>query len=245
MAVNPFFNELTFGPEQGLLDDLNREAIEIHGFDCKYLPKKLRDEDLILNEDPQAYFDQALQTTFYLKNAGGFEGPGNFLSVMGVEIRDQITLTVHLNTFREEVGSLSDFRGGLVQRPREGDLIFFPQNQKLFEIVWVQKFDVFFQLGTIYTLDLTCQLVEASTQDISVGIPAIDSSVSGLSEGLYDWALLAEDGAVFLAEDGAVLEVEQWDPRKIDPFDQGEDFDRMEDSVFDFSETDPFAEGRY
>jgi hypothetical protein len=245
MAVNHYFNELTFGPEQGLIDDLNVEAISIHGWDAWFLPRKLRNEDGVLNEDSQSYYDQYMVTTFYLKNAEGFQGPGTFLSSMGLEIRNQITLTVSLTTWSDEVGPLSDFRGGTTDRPREGDLVWFPQNQKLFEIVFVEKHDVFFQLGRIYTVDLTCQLMEWTGQEFNTGIAAIDNIQKTLSEDLFDWALLAEDGAVLLHEDGAAVMLEEYETTKIDPFDQKDAFQDLGSDIFDFTETDPFSEGRF
>lgn len=245
MAVNPYFNELTHGPEQGLIDDLNIEAISIYGWDSYYLPRKLRAEDQILNEDSQSYFDQALVTTFYLKNFDGFQGQRDLLSTMGLEIRDQITLTVSLTTFAEEIGPLSDDRGGTVARPREGDLIWFPQNQKLFEITFVEKFNEFFQLGRIYTCDLTCQLLEWSGQVFETGVPEIDAIGNRVSTDLLDWNLLAEDGASLLAEDGAYLMLEEYQSEVLNPFDQTEELADEASDIFNFDENDPFSDGPY
>ena len=47
-----------------------------------------------------------------------------------------------------------------IQRPREGDLIYFPLGRRLFEIKYVEHEQPFYQLGTNYTYELQCELFE-------------------------------------------------------------------------------------
>ena len=41
-------------------------------------------------------------------------------------------------------------------RPNEGDLIFFPLNEKLYEIKFVEHEEIFYPHGKLYTYDLSC-----------------------------------------------------------------------------------------
>ena len=46
----------------------------------------------------------------------------------------------------------------LSSRPREGDLVFFPLGQRLFEIKFVEHEEPFYQLGSNYVYKLKCEL---------------------------------------------------------------------------------------
>ena len=47
-----------------------------------------------------------------------------------------------------------------IQRPREGDPIYFPLGRRLFEIKYVEYEQPFYQLGKGYTYELQCELFE-------------------------------------------------------------------------------------
>ena len=57
----------------------------------------------------------------YIKNVDGFEGENTFVSNFGLEVRDQITLTVSRRRF-EELNFEGDNRD---KEPKSGDLIYF------------------------------------------------------------------------------------------------------------------------
>jgi len=170
----------------------------------------------------------------------GFEGQGNFMSKFGLEIRDQITMTASDTIFQQDVGMAEE-----ITRPNEGDLIYFPLNKKVFKISYVEKFNVFFALGSTPSFDLTCQLYEYSGEKFDTGIPDIDSIQTLLSENLRDWAIMSEDGSPFMTEDGNYLVLEQYQEDKIDAFDQGDKIQTEADKVVNFDQNDPFAEGLY
>ena len=54
-------------------------------------------------------------------------------------------------------------------RPNEGDLIFFPLNEKLYEIKFVEHEEIFYPHGKLYTYDLTCELFQYSSQQLDTG----------------------------------------------------------------------------
>jgi len=168
MVVNRFFNKFNRSSEQSLINQLNIEAIQIHGRDYYYLPREHRKLDLIYGEDVLSKFSKYFEIEMYLKSVNGFDGDKDFLSKFGLEIRDQVTLTVSKTRF-EEV--LEDVRN----RPMEGDLIFFPFNSGLFEVKFVENQSVFYQNGELYVYELKCEAYQFSHEDFSTGIEEIDS----------------------------------------------------------------------
>lgn len=237
---NPYFDNFNNSDEQFLHDGLIQESIEIFGEGMYYLPRRPYNLDLIYLEDDQDYFDTIYLSTFYIKNVDGFEGQGNFLSKFGLEIRDQITLVVSNTIFSEDVGAAENF-----PRPREGDVIYFPLNGKMFEIVFVDKFTMYFPLGASPSYSITCQLFEYKGEKFLTGNPLIDKIEVLLSEDLYDWALQTEDGLALLLENSDVLVVEEYAEVAMDAMDQTVPIQSLSDSILDFTETDPYSEGTF
>lgn len=238
--TNPFFNTSNNTMEQNLLNGIVVESIQIMGQDVYYLPRRTFNLDKLYTEDPSNYFDTAYPTTMYLKNVEGFQGMGNFLSKFsgGLEIRDQCTWTVANNQFQDDVGILENFT-----RPREGDLVFFVQNQKLYEIVFTEKFNMFYPLGGLYSYDMTCQLYEYSGQPFTTGIPGIDAIQARLSEDYFDYGWLNEDGSNLLQQSSDVVLLETYSDTTQDPLDETDEISKEASAFLDFTEKDPFSEG--
>ncbi len=160
MATNVFFNNYQRFSEQELIDDLVIESIKQYGVDVIYISRAIKGRDVIFNEDDFPEYNETFEFEVYVKNNEGFEGEGDFLSKFGLQIRDQLTLTVANRTFERyvtrEVVELI--------RPREGDLIYFPLNEKIFEIKYVEHESVFYQMGKTQVFDMTCELIEYSNQ---------------------------------------------------------------------------------
>lgn len=237
MGRNAFFNVANSQLEQTFFNGLQVESIETYGLQFMYLPRRTYSLDILLTEDPQHYFDTAYDTCLYVKNAQGFEGKGHFLTQVtgGLELRDSLTLVIATQAFMDDVGFEEDFT-----RPREGDLIYFQEHNKLFEITFVQKYRLFYPLGALFTYDLNCELFEYSAQKFSTGIRAIDSIQTNLTEDFFDWAILCEDGRTMVTEDGAVVLREIYQPESILPLDQTDYIRTTADADLDFTERSPF-----
>ena len=138
MATNFYFNNFTNSMEQQLIEDLIIESIKVYGHDVWYVNRSITAKDEILNEDDLSVFDQAYMIEMYIKNVEGFEGEGDFLSKFGLQIRDSITFTVAIRSFNQEVGFHTED-----VRPIEGDLIYFPLNNKVFKIMHVEHEAIF------------------------------------------------------------------------------------------------------
>jgi hypothetical protein len=218
MATNTFFtNYNRYGNEANLLDDLVIESIRIYGVDTVYLTRSLQAVDEILNEDDLSIFNAAYEMEMYVKSVDGFASEGDFLSKFGLTIRDQVTFTVANRTFERYATRVDPTK----IRPNEGDLIYFPMNQKFFKIMHVEHESVFYQMGALNVFDLKCELFEYSNERFETGRQEIDTYYDGIKT----------EGVSTLEE----LNV-------IDPIAKNIFFDEEADSIIDFSQIDPFSE---
>lgn len=217
MATNVFFNNYGASQEQYLIEDLIIESIKMYGQDVYYINRTLGAEDRILREDDLPTFDAAYQMEMYIKNIDGFEGDGDFLSKFGLEIRDEITFTLARRIFEQEV-TLNETKNN----PYVGDLIYFPLNNKIFEIKFVEHESIFYQMGALQVYDIRCDLFEYSGEKFSTGITDIDTKFNQI---------------VFTSND-AIANVES-----VDTLARNFSIESEADGIIDFSEADPFSEG--
>jgi len=141
------------------------ESIKIHGIDVQYLPREIQKIDSLFKDVEVSQFTTTHEIEMYIDSYEGFAGEGDFLSKFGVEIRDTLELTVMVNRFN----TLN------LGRPKEGDLIFFPFNKQLFEVMFVEDEQIFYTLGERFVYRLKLELFEYSNQIINTGIEDIDS----------------------------------------------------------------------
>ena len=247
MATNVFFNNFQSSQEQLLIENLIIESIKIYGHDVYYLPKTLVAKDSIYSEDTLSEYKSAHFIDMFIKNVDGFAGDGDFISKFGLEIKDRVTFSVARRTFNDDVGSEID-----IDRPREGDLIYFPLNKKIFEIKFVEHEAIFYQLGALQMYDVICELFSYGSEKFSTGITDIDdlyvtADMLGTitSTALSNFAIQTEELNPYnlLDESGYLLVDEQYESF-IDDGDATEIEDEA-DTFIDFSEIDPFAERAY
>ena len=96
-----------------------------------------------------------------------------------MSLRDEVTLTISKERFEEFIAPFmnADDDIELSSRPREGDLVFFPLGQRLFEIKFVEHEEPFYQLGNTYVYKLKCELFEYEDEVIDTSIDIIDTQV--------------------------------------------------------------------
>lgn len=239
MATNFFFNNFQSSQEQNLIADLVIESIRIYGLDCWYIPKRIVNKDNIYGEDALSEYNLSYMVEMYVKNVEGFAGEGDFLSKFNVEIRDQMTLTIARRVFEDEV---QHYETGYT-RPREGDLIFMPLNNKVFQIKFVEHEPVFYQMGALQMYDLKCELFEYSNEIINTGFDVIDNLQSKYSDAMNTFAITTEDGLEIKMEDGYSLIREEFDLEVQDVLSDNFDVQTESDDFLDFTEADPFSEG--
>ena len=168
MAQNPFFKDNN--NEQTLIEDLTIETIKSMGRDMYYIPRSKVNKDDLFGEDPTNVFRNAYEFEMYILSIDGFEGEGDIISKFGVEVRDKVRLLISRKRFEQEV-STQDVS---IERPKEGDLIYFPLSGGIFEINFVEHENPFYQLGKLYTYALDCDLFTYSHEEFETGVSDID-----------------------------------------------------------------------
>jgi hypothetical protein len=240
LTTNFYFNNFSNSQEQLLIEDLVMESIKVYGHDLYYCPRTIIAKDDIYGEDTLSEYKTAYFIDMYIKNVDSYEGDGNFLSKFNLEIRDQMTLTVSVRNFLNEIGSLEN-----IERPREGDLIYIPMLDRLWVVKYVNKNAVFYQMGAIQMYDLVCEMFEYSSERFSTGIEAIDSIEKDLSLDATEYALLTQDGFIITDQDGyqIVQSGYNFEEQARDPYEDNTEFQLEGDAILDWSQIDPFSEG--
>ena len=199
MAVNPYFNKRTVSSEQNLVQDLVDEAIQIHGIDMVYIPRTLVNEDELFGEDRLPKFENGKSIEMYIENFEGFEGEGEVMTQFGLEIKDNLELTVSRRRFLETFASEN------YTYPREGDLIYFPSNSALFEIDFVEREYNFFSFGKTFAYQLKCSAFKYSGGDFDTGFDVIDGVTSAAMDKLFTITTGSGTGGEFIDGERANL----------------------------------------
>lgn len=172
MPTNVYFNHAVQS-EQDLHEDLVVESLRFYGHEVFYLPRTIVDEDELFGEDTSSKFGDAYAVEMYIENTEGFEGEGDLLSKFGVEVRDQATFVLSRRTWQRFISL--DQNLATTTRPQEGDLIYFPLGNQVFEIRFVEHENPFYQLGKLNVFKLQCETFEYSHEEIDVGIAELDN----------------------------------------------------------------------
>lgn len=219
MAKNFYFENYSNSMEQDLIENLIIESIKIHGIEVYYMPRKIEAKDDLLNEDDLSTFNDAYLVEMYIRNIDSFEGEGDFLSKFGLQIRDSMTLTVAIRTFDAEVNRYTE-----EVRPNEGDVIYFPLNGKMFEVMHVEHEAIFYQMGNLQTYDLRVELFEFSGERFQTGVDEIDTRWEGFN----------------ITSNAAFANVDS-----VDAFADNFTIEQEADAILDFSDTNPFGEDNW
>ena len=174
MATNVHFNHAVKS-EQNLVEDLVVESLRMYGHNCYYLPRKVIDENLILGDVSESSFEDAYEVEMYLDGNEGFEGEGELYSKFGIETRESAEFIISRRTWERFVSLDANLATGL--RPNEGDLIYFPLSDSLFEIKFVEHKNQFYQLGKLYTFKMSCDLFEYSGEKFDTELDILDTSI--------------------------------------------------------------------
>ena len=190
MALNPFFLQGSKN-EQYLLQDVINEQLKIYGIDVYYLPRKIFKTDNIIREVQSSKFDDSFILEAYLNNYEGYNPNSDLMTKFGLRLTNEVSLTISRERFEEFVtpflegisagirdGLITDFTfEDLINRPKEGDLIYFPLGERLFEIKRVESEKPFYQLGKNYVYELNCELYEYENELIDTTIEEVDNTV--------------------------------------------------------------------
>ena len=177
--LNPFFLQGSKS-EQGLIQDLINEQLKMYGVEVHYLPRQYITEKTIIKEVIESQFNSALPIEAYIDTYEGYGGQGTLLSKFGVQEIDDLTLIISRERWESYIQPLIRNKPNikLSKRPKEGDLIYFPLGDRLFEIKYVEHEKPFYQLQGLYTYELRCELFRYEDEIIDTGILNIDDNTA-------------------------------------------------------------------
>ena len=175
--LNPFFLQGSKG-EQNLVQDLINEQIRMYGVEIYYIPRRYITKNTVIAEVIQSKFDKAYPIEAYVSSYDGYGGQGTLLSKFGIQDIDDLTLVVSKERFEDYISPLikpiSNIE--LSSRPKEGDLVYFPLGDRIFEIKYVEHESPFYQLQKNYVYELRCELFRYGDEVVDTDIEQIDDN---------------------------------------------------------------------
>ena len=136
-------------------------------------------------------------------------------------------------------------------RPQEGDLVYHPIFEKMFEINFVDHDEPFYQLDNNPVYKLRCKQFEYASEILDTGIATIDAIEGDLTTDARQYQITLENevGSVLLenAADTGINSYIITEDYIVGDYDtdktsQNELFDQLDDTVLDFSESNPFGD---
>ena len=177
MALNPFFLQGSYG-EQNLIQELINEQLKIYGVEVLYIPRKFVRTQTIIEEVQSSKFDDNFAIEAYINNYDGYSGAGDIMTKFGVSVRDELSLVISRERFEDFISPFLEVENDneitVWDRPREGDLIYFPLGKRLFEVKFVEHEKPFYQLGKNYVYELQCELFEYEDEVLDTSIEDVD-----------------------------------------------------------------------
>jgi hypothetical protein len=145
-------------------------------------------EKTIIKEVVESEFNFAYPIEAYVNSYDGYNGQGTILSKFGIQELDDLSLIISKERYEVYISSLISNLSNikLSDRPKEGDLIYFPYGNRLFEIKYVEHESPFYQLRQNYVYELRCELFRYQNEIINTGIDFIDNQEGVDGDGTGD-----------------------------------------------------------
>ena len=176
----------------------------MYGVDVHYIPRHYVTEKTVIKEVIESTFTNAYPIEAYVDTYEGYEGQGTILSKFGIQPLTDLTLIISRDRFENYIAPLIKNQPNikLSTRPKEGDLIYFPLGDRLFEIKFVEHEKPFYQLQKNYVYELKCELFRYEDEVIDTGIEEIDDNVE--NDGYIQTLTLVGVGTTATAVAGIV-----------------------------------------
>jgi len=111
----------------------------------------------------------------------GYGDNPTLLSKFGIQATNELNLIISKERWENYIQPLikNETNIKLSTRPKEGDLVYFPLGDRLFEIKYVEHERPFYQLQKNYVYELRCELFRLEDELIDTGIDDIDDVLVG------------------------------------------------------------------
>ena len=186
MPLSPFF--LNGSPsEQRLVQDLVNEHLQLFGQDILYLPRRIVNKDTVIREIEASKFDDSFRLEAYLVNVDGFGTPSDVLTKFGVRDQDELTLVVSKERYDDFITPFINLfpEGERInaKSPHEGDLIYLPLDNALFEIKYIERKVPFYQVNDLFMYEFRCEIFEPEDEVIDLPDGLTDKQGVDVEEG--------------------------------------------------------------
>ena len=207
MALNPFFQQGS-SSEQSLVQSLINEQLRMYGIDIHYMPRKYVDEKTIMKEVTSSRFDDAYPIEAYIDNFDGYGDNPTMLSKFGITATNEVTLIISKERYETYISPLMKNEDNikLSTRPKEGDLIYFPLGDRIFEIKYVEHEKPFYQLRNTYVYELRCELFRYEDEVIDTGVDEIDDTLEAIPGADGEDVLIGASGTQKLTLVGTAVQ---------------------------------------
>lgn len=178
--LNPFFTQGTVG-EQSLIQDLINEQLRMYGIEVHYMPRSFIGENDVIREVVQSAFTSSYPIEAYIQNYEGYAENPVLLSKFGIEQTQEVVFVISQERWESYIEPLIRDKPDvkLSSRPKEGDLIYLPLGDLLYEIKYVEHEKPFYQLQKNYVYELRCELFRYENEVIDTDIHEIDDNLIG------------------------------------------------------------------
>lgn len=130
-------------------------------------------------------------------------------------------------------------------KPLEGDLIWFPMVNKMFEIKNVAFETMFYQTGTLQVYDLECQIYNYSDDTFDTNDEEINDTMNSMSSNLKLAKFNLEDGSSVLTESNGNLIQEEAAIESVESTARNKLFTDEANKIVDWSEKSPLVGGDF
>jgi len=176
----------------------------MYGVEIYYVPRQYITKKTVIKEVIESKFEHAYPLEAYVDTYEGYEGQGTILSKFGVQPLTDLTLIISKERYETYITPLIKNIANieLSTRPKEGDLIYFPLGDRLFEIKFVEHEKPFYQLQKNYVYELKCELFRYEDEIVDTGIEELDDNIK--KEGYIQTLSLIGAGVTATASTGIV-----------------------------------------
>jgi len=209
MPTNKYFQSgrgIGSSSEQNLLQSIANEAIQMAGADFVYIPRNLVKLDDLFQEDTLSSFTKNYKIEMLIENYDAFFGIGPQITNFGFQLNYQLRLICSREKFQQYIGKTA---------PTEGDLIYYPTSNSLFEIKFIEDKNPLYPLGSRQYFVLACEAFKYSNEDLDVG----QLDVNSVKQEYYN------NGATGIG----------------DPFTKNKPIEEIANANEDWSENNPFG----
>lgn len=223
----------TLTNEQSMIENLVIESIQITGFHGYYLPRKMENVDPILGGAGKESFETAYELEMYFDSPeDALADSVDYISYFGFEVRDSCDFVFSVKRFKDlQMPDPNRTDNRVLETPLEGDLIYLPFTNSIFEIKFVEDWSPFFQLGANYTYKALCRLFIYDHQDFD-NLELRDSN-----------GAVVDVQNMLTKQTQALQQIENIDEdNQITPFDDAQEFQTEGTALLDFTEDNPFGE---